>query len=315
MEPHFSILRSSLRYSPQHLLLYLEGRKSILGSYLISKPNENLGDLRDFIKSNLDYWWSKSFVFSWRDGVEIDESSELRVLLRDFANVKPGRNGVVIVPIHSVRNQRRLLQQTRRKSVMAGQDNRLAKRLNEAKKLDVFSGGYTEALSPGKGSGVDDVVVVGGAHGTGGRNNGDNDDGNVNNDDEDDNDPTQNDGVFNKTTGSLTSNALERYEHSKDLIAVSYLASIERSRQRGRLELKRILDEAALRIQCMWRSAKAKGQVEDVLLKLQAAAILQGIVRRDQSKAIFERKKEEKRVILNQEMKARRAGGENGKKL
>jgi hypothetical protein len=113
----------------------------------------------------------------------------------------------------------------------------------------------------------------------------------------------------------LTSNALERYEHSKDLIAVSYLASIERSRQRGRLELKRILDEAALRIQCMWRSAKAKGQVEDVLLKLQAAAILQGIVRRDQSKAIFERKKEEKRVILNQEMKARRAGGENGKKL
>ena len=179
---------------------------------------------------------------------------------------------------------------------MAGQDNRLARKLNEAKKLDVFSGGYTEALSPGKGSGVDGLVAASTFDGS-------------NNDEGDgDNLPTHDDGVLNEITGSLTSSALEKYEHSKDLIAVSYLASVERSRQRGRLELKRILDEAALRIQCMWRSAKAKGQVEDILLKLQAAAVLQGIVRRDQSKAIFERKKEEKRVMLNQEMKARKAG-------
>eukprot|EP00520_Triparma_pacifica_P017101 CAMPEP_0118636644 /NCGR_PEP_ID=MMETSP0785-20121206/2736_1 /TAXON_ID=91992 /ORGANISM="Bolidomonas pacifica, Strain CCMP 1866" /LENGTH=1292 /DNA_ID=CAMNT_0006527791 /DNA_START=178 /DNA_END=4053 /DNA_ORIENTATION=- len=286
----------------KHLLLYLEGRKSILGSYLISKHNETLGDLRNFIKSNLDYWWSKSFVFSWRDGVEIDEGSETRVLLNDFVNVKPKSSGVIIVPVHSARNQRRLLKQTRRKS-RASTDNRVAKKLNEAKKMDVVSGGYTEALSPGKGDMGDstNVMAVNSAGSEISKNKDHGDQGFVPGSSFDD-------GVFDKTTGSLTSSAVKKYEQSKELIAVSYLASVERSRKRGRAELKRILEEAALRIQCMWRAAKAKGHVEEILLKLQAAAILQGIVRRDQSKAVFARKKEEQRVRNNKEIKARKVG-------
>jgi len=68
--------------------------------------------------------------------------------------------------------------------------------------------------------------------------------------------------LFDNATGSLTSNAVNQYEETKERIAVSYLASVERSRLRGRSELRRILEEAALRIQCMWRTNKAKGVVE-----------------------------------------------------
>jgi len=43
-------------------------------------------------------------------------------------------------------------------------------------------------------------------------------------------------------------------------------------------------------------------------LKLQAAAVLQGIVRRDQASSIFAKKKEEARLKKNKEIKAMRAG-------
>jgi len=65
-------------------------------------------------------------------------------------NVNPKRSGAIIVPVHTVKTQRRLLEQTRKKSIRAGIDSRLARKLNDAKKMDVVSGGYTEALSPGK---------------------------------------------------------------------------------------------------------------------------------------------------------------------
>ena len=151
----------------------------------------------------------RSFVFSWRDGVEIDEGSETRVLLNDFVNVKPKSSGVIIVPVHSARNQRRLLKQTRRKS-RASTDNRVAKKLNEAKKMDVVSGGYTEALSPGKGDMGDstNVMAVNSAGSEISKNKDHGDQGFVPGSSFDD-------GVFDKTTGSLTSSAVKKYEQSK----------------------------------------------------------------------------------------------------
>ena len=71
--------------------------------------------------------------------------------------------------------------------------------------------------------------------------------------------------------------AMQKYEEIKERIAVSYLANVERSRAEARKELWKMMNVAALKIQSMYRCSKAKSFVEDVLLQLHAASVLQGI--------------------------------------
>ena len=87
---------------------------------------------------------------------------------------------------------------------------------------------------------------------------------------------------------------MKKYEEVKERIAVSYLANVERNRTDARTELIKIMNIAALKIQNMYRCSKAKSFVEDVLLQLHAASVLQGIVRRGQSSAVAARKKKER---------------------
>ena len=218
-------------------------------------------------------------MFSYRDGVEISVGHERRLSLRDFVKFNEQRNGVVIVPVHTRRTLKRLHVRDRKRSMMvtaAGGSSRMARKMNEAKNLDIISGGWEDTLSPGKedaGGLFPEVPVTGG--------------GKLGGEEVDD------------SLEMREESAMEMYEDIKERIAVSYLADVERQRIAARSALHRIMEESALKIQSMFRCLKAKSYVEDVLLQLQAAAVLQGIVRRDQSKAIVAKKKmEEKEKML-----------------
>ncbi|GMH91516.1 hypothetical protein TrVE_jg11562 [Triparma verrucosa] len=246
------------RIKRRTLQLYLSGRRALLGEYRIS-PGETLSDLRDFVQANLEYYWSKSFTFAYRDGVEISNSHERRINLSDFIKNDETRCGVVIAPVHTRRTKRRQSVQERKKTIRASH-SRVAKKFNEAKSFEAHEAAFGKDLQDAK------SVVT----------------------DYDEKHPEH------LTNLRDRANTMKKYEEVKERIAVSYLANVERNRTDARTELIKIMNIAALKIQNMYRCSKAKSFVEDVLLQLHAASVLQGIVRRGQSSAVAARKKKER---------------------
>jgi hypothetical protein len=107
---------------------------------------------------------------------------------------------------------------------------------------------------------------------------------------------------------------MSKYERAKERIAVSYVADVERERAAARDELQVMMDAAALKIQSWFRCGKAKSYIEDVLLRLQAAAVLQGIVRRNQSKSLLDNIREKRDAELEriEDLKRGVAEGDEG---
>ncbi|GMH67762.1 hypothetical protein TL16_g04762 [Triparma laevis f. inornata] len=241
------------------LQLFLSGRRALLGEYRIS-AGETLSDLRDFVQANLEYYWSKSFTFAYRDGVEISESHESRLSLADFVKNEETRCGVAIVPVHTRRTKRRQSTKMLRKTKKSASSSRLAKKFNEAKTYEAHDKAFGKDLQDAK-SVVTDYDVKHPEH---------------------------------KNNLRDRANTMKKYEDVKERIAVSYLANVERNRADARTELLKIMNIAALKIQNMHRCSKAKSFVEDVLLQLHAASVLQGIVRRGQSSAVAAKKKKER---------------------
>lgn len=131
------------------LQLFLSGRRALLGEYRIS-AGETLSDLRDFVQANLEYYWSKSFTFAYRDGVEISESHESRLSLADFVKNEETRCGVAIVPVHTRRTKRRQSTKMLRKTKKSASSSRLAKKFNEAKTYEAHDKAFGKDLQDAK---------------------------------------------------------------------------------------------------------------------------------------------------------------------
>jgi len=249
-------------HDPNSLLLFLHSRAALLGDYRISRATESLQSLRSYIVAHLDHFWCASFTFMYRDGVPIAPSHELTLLLRDLVKSDPGRSGVVIRPEHTSKTRRR-----HRKSI-----DRRQKKVEEkmARVADFESFAWFEEGQFGSGYGKDlqlpDVVDQEGGESA-----------DIAGAKRFSKEQEQEERTRDKVMGD--------YEVVKERIAVSYLANVELEREAARKELRIIMNTSALKIQSMYRCSKARSFIEDIMLRLQAAAVLQGIIRRNQSVA------------------------------
>jgi hypothetical protein len=262
-------------HHPSSLLLWLHGRSALLGDYRITRNTESLRDLRHFIVAHLDHYWCASFAFLHRDGVEIAAAHESKLLLRDFVTPDASRSGVVIKPEHTNKTLRRHGATTMRRV----KESERKKREKKAMHLHFSTEGSFDEGQYGSGYGKDlqlpDVVDMEGGESidVGGEKR------------------LSKEKIHNKFAREKI---MGDYEAVKERIAVSYIANVERERAAAREELHVVMNAAALRIQSMYRCSKAKTFVEDVLLRLQAAAVLQGIVRRNKSIAVTATLRKEK---------------------
>ena len=70
---------------------------------------------------------------------------------------------------------------------------------------------------------------------------------------------------------------------------MSYVATAEKERVEAVAMLTEFMHSAAITIQSMYRCSKSQSLIEDILLRLQAAAVLQGIVRKRQKEVTGDR--------------------------